>query len=331
MKSVRRTPSRSASGKRAAWGKLKIDPRRDFVGYGRNPPHPQWPERARIALNFNLNVEAGGERSILEGDRSSESVLSDLGYPSYDGARSLLVESAFEYGPRVGCWRLLRIFKRFDVRISAITVARGLQRTPELAAAFVEDGHEIVSHGWRWIDYTTMSEREERRHIALATEGLVALSGRRPVGWFGGRPSVNTRRLVVEQGGYLYDRDYLGDELPFWVDVGERQHLVVPYSLETNDNRFDQNNGFSTADDFARYMIDAFDLLYEEGAEHPKMMSVALHDRLIGRPARALGLIKFLDHARRHDRVWFCTGRDIAEHWRTVHPPMAQAPDQRSC
>ena len=258
-------------------------------------------------------------------------MLSDLGYPSYDGARSLLVESAFEYGPRVGCWRLLRIFKRFDVRISALTVARGLQRTPELAAAFVEDGHEIVSHGWRWIDYTTMSEREERRHIALATEGLAALSGRRPVGWFGGRPSVNTRRLVVEQGGYLYDRDYLGDELPFWVDVGERQHLVVPYSLETNDNRFDQNNGFSTADDFARYMIDAFDLLYEEGAEHPKMMSVALHDRLIGRPARALGLIKFLDHARRHDRVWFCTGHDIAEHWRTVHPPMAQAPDPRSC
>jgi len=323
MKSARRTPSRAGGGKRAAAAKVKFEPPRDFVGYGRNPPHPQWPGGARIALNFNLNVEAGGERSLLEGDKSSESILSDIGYPAYDGARSLMVESSFEYGPRVGCWRLLRIFKKFDVKISVLAVVRGLQRYPDLAAAFVEDGHEIVSHGWRWIDYTTISEREERKHIALATEGLAALAGSAPVGWFGGRPSVNTRRLVVEQGGYLYDRDYLGDELPFWVDVGERQHLVVPYSYDTNDNRFDQNNGFSTADDFARYMIDCFDLMYDEGAETPKMMSVALHDRLIGRPARALGLVKFLDHARKHDRIWFCTGRDIAEHWRRVHPPMA--------
>jgi peptidoglycan/xylan/chitin deacetylase (PgdA/CDA1 family) len=323
MKAVRRTPSRSPTGKRAAPAKSRFDPPRDLVGYGRDPPHPQWPDGARIALNFNLNVEAGGERSILEGDEVSENVLSDLGYPAYSGARSPLVESAFEYGPRVGAWRLLRIFKKFEVRISVLAVVRGLQRTPDLAAAFVEAGHEIVSHGWRWIDYTTMSEREERKHIALATEGLAELTGARPVGWFGGRPSVNTRRLLVEQGGYLYDRDYLGDELPFWVDVGERRHLVVPYSLETNDNRFDQNNGFSTADEFARYMIDCFDLMYEEGADHPKMMSVALHDRLIGRPARALGLIKFLEHVRRHDRVWVCTGRDIAEHWRNVHPPIA--------
>ncbi len=323
MKAIHRTSSRPASGKRAARSRTKFDPPRDFVGYGRDPPDPQWPDSARIALNFNLNVEAGGERSILEGDTSSENVLSDLGYPAYPGARSLLVESAFEYGPRVGSWRLLRIFKKFEVRISALAVVRGLQRYPDLAAAFVEAGHEIVSHGWRWIDYTTMGEREERKHIALATEGLAELTGSRPVGWFGGRPSVNTRRLLVEQGGYLYDRDYLGDELPFWVDVGGRRHLVVPYSLETNDNRFDQNHGFSTADDFARYMIDCFDLMYEEGADRPKMMSVALHDRLIGRPARALGLIKFLDHVRRHDRVWVCTGRDIAEHWRKVHPPIA--------
>jgi allantoinase len=323
MKAVRRTPSRVAGGKRTAALKSKFDPPRDFVGYGRDPPHPQWPGAARLALNLNLNVEAGGERSILEGDNSSESVLSDTGFPAYDGARSPLVESSFEYGPRVGCWRLMRIFKQFDVRISVLAVVQGVQRYPDLAAAFVEAGHEIVSHGWRWIDYTTMSERQERKHIALATDGLADLTGRRPVGWFSGRPGVNTRRLVVEQGGYLYDRDYLGDELPFWVDVGERQHLVVPYSYETNDSRFDQNNGFSTADEFARYMIDAFDLLYEEGADQPKMMSVALHDRLIGRPARALGLIKFLDHVRRHDRVWLCTGRDIAEHWRKIHPPIA--------
>jgi allantoinase len=324
MKSGRRASARTAGAGTAdarATPRSGLGPPRDFVGYGRNPPHAQWPGGARIAVNFNLNVEAGGERSLLEGDKASESVLSDTGFPAYDGARSPMVESSFEYGPRVGSWRLMRIFKKFDVRISVLAVVRGLQHYPDLAAAFVEEGHEMVSHGWRWIDYTKMSEREERRHIALATRELAELTGRRPAGWFSGRPSVNTRRLVVDEGGYLYDRDYLGDELPFWVDVGERQHLVVPYSYETNDNRFDQNSGFSTADAFARYLIDCFDLMYEEGAEAPKIMSVALHDRLTGRPARAVGLIKFLEHARRRDRVWFCTGRDIAEHWRTVHPP----------
>jgi peptidoglycan/xylan/chitin deacetylase (PgdA/CDA1 family) len=321
--SSRPTGPRPADGesKRAASAKPDVGPPRDFVGYGRNPPHPGWPGDARIAVNFNLNVEAGGERSILEGDSSSENILSDTGYGPYEGARSLMVESSFEYGPRVGCWRLMRIFKKFDVRISVLAVVSGLQRTPELARAIVEEGHELVSHGWRWIDYTKMDEGQERKHVALATEGLVELTGQSPVGWFGGRPSVNTRRLLVEQGGYLYDRDYLGDELPFWVEVGGREHLIVPYSYETNDNRFDQNNGFSTADDFARYMIDCFDLMYEEGADEPKIMSVALHDRLIGRPARALGLVKFLEYARQHDRVWFCTGRDIAEHWRREHPP----------
>jgi peptidoglycan/xylan/chitin deacetylase (PgdA/CDA1 family) len=331
MKSGRRASSHSprvkvAAGegaKREAKSKSAPAPPRDFVGYGRNPPHARWPGDARIAVNFNLNVEAGGEHSILEGDASSENILTDIGYASYEGARSPLVESAFEYGPRVGCWRLLRIFKTFNIKISVLGVVRGLQHYPDLVRAFVDEGHEIVSHGWRWIDYTKMSEKEEREHIRLATEGIVELTGQKPVGWFGGRPSANTRRLLVEQGNYLYDRDYLGDELPFWVETLGRPHLIVPYSLETNDNRFDQNNGFSTADEFARYMIDCFDLMYEEGAERPKIMSIALHDRLIGRPARALGLIKFLDHAKKHDRVWFCTGRDIAEHWRREHPQAA--------
>jgi peptidoglycan/xylan/chitin deacetylase (PgdA/CDA1 family) len=231
------------------------------------------------------------------------------------------VESVFEYGPRVGCWRLLRIFKRFGVKISVLGVVRGLQMYPEVTRAFVEDGHEIVSHGWRWLDYHQMQEKEEREHIRLAVAGLKKLTGAPPVGWFNGRSSVNTRRLLVEHGGFLYDRDYLGDELPFWVKVGDRNHLVIPYSLETNDNRFDRNIGFSTADEFTQYMIDCFDLLYEEGAERPKIMSVALHDRLIGRPAKAVGLIRFLDYASKRDRVWFCTGRDIAEHWRNEHPP----------
>ena len=299
MEPDHRTPSRrtgvlraDGGDERAASAKPDLGPPRDFVGYGRNPPHPGWPGDARIAVNFNLNVEAGGERSTLEGDSSSEDVLSDTGYGSSTRARAASWWSrSFEYGPRVGCWRVMRIFKKFDVRISVLAVVRGLQRAPDLARAFVEEGHEIVSHGWRWIDYTKMDEAQERKHIALATEGLVALTGQAPVGWFGGRPSVNTRRLLVEQGGYLYDRDYLGDELPFWVEVGRRKHLVVPYSYETNDNRFDQNNGFSTADDFARYMIDCFDLMY--GADAPKIMSVALHDRLIGRPAGRLASSSF--------------------------------------
>jgi peptidoglycan/xylan/chitin deacetylase (PgdA/CDA1 family) len=296
-------------------------PPRDFLGYGAEPPHARWPGGARIAVNINLNVEAGGEHSILEGDTHSEDLLTDIGFPAYQGKRSPMVESVFEYGPRVGCWRLLRVFKRFDVKVSIMGVVRGLQMYPELTHAFVEARHEIVSHGWRWLDYHQVDEKEERAHIKLAVAGVKKLTGAAPVGWFSGRSSINTRRLVAEHGGFLYDRDYYGDELPFWTKVGARDHLVIPYSLETNDNRFDRNTGFSTADEFAAYMIDCFDVLYEEGAERPKLMSVALHDRLIGRPAKAVGLIKFLDHARRRDKVWFCTGREIAEHWRREHPP----------
>lgn len=298
-----------------------LGPPRDFVGYGRNPPDPRWPGRARIAVNFNLNVEAGGEHCILEGDDASEHLLTDIGFPSYKGVRSPIVESVFEYGPRVGCWRLLRIFKQFGIRISILGVVRGLQQYPDLTRAFVEHGHEVLSHGWRWIDYHQMDEAEEREHVRLAVEGIRNLTGEAPTGWFSGRPSINTRRLLVEHGGFLYDRDYLGDELPFWVGVGERRHLVIPYSLETNDNRFDQNNGFSTADQFAHYLIDCFDMMYDEGADAPKLMSIALHDRLMGRPAKAAGLVRFLEHASSRDRVWFCTGREIAEHWHREHPP----------
>src|SRR6516164_2957837 len=246
------------------------------AGRAKHPPHAHWPGDARIAFNLNLNVEAGGERCILEGDTSSEHILTDIGFPPYENARSPMVESVFEYGPRVGCWRLLRIFRQFDIKASILGVVRGLQQYPELVNAFVEEGHEIVSHGWRWLDYHHMREREEREHIHLALEGIKALAGAAPVGWFNGRPSINTRRLVIEHGGFLYDRDYLGDELPFWVRHDGRHHLVIPFSFETNDNRFDQNNGFSTADDFATYLNDCFDFLYEEGAEAPKMMTVSL-------------------------------------------------------
>jgi allantoinase len=304
-----------------------LGPPRDFFGYGPNPPDPHWPGGARIAVNLNLNFEAGGERTVLEGDDVSEDVLNDIGFPGYRGVRSPIVESVFEYGPRVGTWRLLRILKDFEIKVSVLGVVRAMQQCPEAVAAFVEHGHEIVSHGWRWLDYHTVDEPTEREHIHLAVKGIKALTGSPPVGWFSGRPSANTRRLLVEAGGFLYDRDALNDELPYWVTVAGRPHLVVPYSLETNDNRFDRNTGFGNADDFARYMIDSFDLLYREGDQAPKLMSVGLHDRLIGRPGKAVGLIRFLEHVRKNDRVWFCTGRDIAEHWRRVHPQSKSGPE----
>ena len=230
----------------------------------------------------------------------------------------------FEYGPRVGCWRLLRIFKRFDVKISMLGVVRGMLMYPELTRSFVEEGHEVVSHGWRWLDYCQMSEAEEREHVGSRSRHKE--TDRSAAGWLVQR-SVEREHAPASRralAGFLYDRDYFGDELPFWIKFGAHNHLVVPYSLETNDNRFDRNTGFSTAEEFAQYMIDCFDLMYEEGAERPKIISLALHDRLIGRPAKAVGLIEFLDYARKRDRVWFCTGRDIAEHSGREHPPSGE-------
>jgi peptidoglycan/xylan/chitin deacetylase (PgdA/CDA1 family) len=238
------------------------------------------------------------------------------------GARSVLVESSFEFGSRRGVWRLLRILRERNIRISLFAVATALARNPDVAHAAVAEGHEVVSHGWRWIDYQSVPEAVEREHIRLARDTIAEIVGQRPVGWMTGRPSPNTRRLLVEEGGFLYDRDALNDELPYWVTVGidARPHLVIPYSYETNDNRFNENGGFSTSNDYVRYMTDTFDVLYAEGADEPKMMSVGLHDRLIGRPGRAAGLMRFLDHVLRHDRVWICTGREIAEHWTKTHP-----------
>jgi peptidoglycan/xylan/chitin deacetylase (PgdA/CDA1 family) len=295
------------------------NPARDFRGYGQTPPHAQWPGNARIAININLNFEAGGERSMMDGDGTSESMLTDTGFPAYPGKRSQIVESAFEYGTRAGVWRILRILRKFDVKCSVLGVVKSLERNPEAVEAFMKDGHEIVSHGYRWLDYQSVDESTEREHVHLAVESIKAMTGKAPVGWMTGRPSENTRRLLAEHGGFLYDRDTLNDELPYWVEVGQKPHLVIPYSYESNDNRYD-HNGFGTAEDFARYMIDCFDMLYEEGLDRPKIMSVGLHDRLVGRPARAVGLVRFLEHVSRHDRVWFCSGQDIAEHWRKIHP-----------
>ncbi|MDX2201630.1 MAG: polysaccharide deacetylase family protein [Hyphomicrobiaceae bacterium] len=290
---------------------------RDLVGYGASPPDPQWPEDAYIAVNFNLNVEGGGEATLANGDAVSEGMLNDIGVPEKRGKRVPLVESVFEYGSRRGCWRLLEMFRNARIPVSVLGVARALELNPELARAFVADGHEIVSHGWRWIDYGEVGEDVERAHMAKAVATIQALTGARPLGWMTGRPGPNTRRLVCEEGGFLYDRDSLADELPYWVAMPQGPHLVIPYSYETNDNRFNENAGFSTADHFFTYMRDAFDTLYAEGkAGAPKLLSIGLHDRLIGRPGRAPGLARLIAHMRAHERVWFCRGIDVARHWR---------------
>jgi len=293
---------------------------RDFVGYGAEPSDPKWPGGARIAVNICVNFEGGGEHSILEGDAHSEGALNDIGQPALPGLRSPLTETVFEYGSRAGGWRLLRLFRRFRIRVCLLAVAKAAERNPGLTHAFIAEGHELVSHGYRWLDYQVMPEAEEREHVRRGIETLERVAGVRPAGWMTGRPSANTRRLHLELGGFLYDRDSLGDELPYWLRVAGTPHLVIPYSFETNDNRFDQNRGFSTGDDFARYMIDCFETLYAEGQDRPKMMTLAVHDRLIGRPGRITGLVKFLDHIAGRDHVWIATGKDIAEHWHRVHP-----------
>jgi allantoinase len=299
---------------------------RDLVGYGPNPPHARWPDGARIAVQFVLNYEEGSENSVLHGDPGSEQFLSEIiGAESYP-ARHLSMESIFEYGARVGSWRILREFERRKLPLTVFGVAMALERHPELAAAFVELGHEIACHGWRWIHYQKVDEATEREHMRRATETIRRMTvGRWPVGWYTGRDSPNTRRLVVEQGGYEYDSDCYGDDLPFWMNVatsdGTRSpHLVVPYTLDANDMRFATPQGFNTGEQFLTYLRDTFDVLYAEGAETPRMMSIGMHCRLIGRPGRFAALQRFIDHVERHDRVWICRRIDIARHWKHVHP-----------
>lgn len=293
---------------------------RDFAGYGEHPPDARWPDAARIAVNLNLNFEGGGERSIVEGDACSEGMLNDIGMPGYMGLRSPLSESVFEYGSRVGVWRVLDVLRQYRVKVSVLGVIAALMRAPEVVRAVQRDGHELVSHGYRWLDYLTMPIEEERAHVQAAVDWMLEVTGGKPFGWMTGRPSINTRSLIVSTGQMLYDRDELNDELPYWVDVNGRAHLVIPYSYETNDNRFNENSGFSVARHFSEYMIDAFDRLYAEGVHRPAILSIGLHDRLIGRPARIKGLVDFLDYASRKQGVWFCTGADIAHHWASMFP-----------
>jgi len=293
---------------------------RDLVGYGATPPDPNWPNGARLALSFVLNYEEGGENTPLEGDSASEAFLHEVvGAPATVGRRNLNTESMFEYGSRAGFWRVHRIFTAHGLPLTVYAVAQALERNPDAARAMVGAGWEVASHGWRWIDYMEMPEDEERAHLRRAIEAIEGVTGHRPVGWYTGRISDNTRRLVVEEGGFLYDSDSYADDLPYWVEVAGKQHLVIPYTLDANDFKFLLVNGFVTGDQFYSYLVDSFDRLREEGG---RMMNVGLHCRIVGRPGRAPALDRFLAYVREHDDVWVTTRAEIARHWHEQHPPV---------
>jgi allantoinase len=298
---------------------------RDLIGYGRNPPHAQWPGQARIAVQFVLNYEEGGENCVLHGDPASEQFLSEMFSPPAFPERHLSMEGIYEYGSRAGVWRLLREFEKRGLPLTVFGISMALQRHPDVTRAFIELGHEIACHGWKWINYQAVAEDTEREHMRIGMEIIQRLTGERPLGWYTGRDSPNTRRLVADYGGFAYDSDYYGDDLPFWARVKKTDgavvpHLVVPYTLDCNDMRFALPQGYSHADPFFQYMRDTFDVLYAEGSEAPKMMSVGMHCRLLGRPGRMAALQKFLDHIEKHDGVWVCRRIDIARHWHQVHP-----------
>ena len=300
---------------------MSLDYPRDLIGYGDQPPHPHWPGNARIALSFVLNYEEGGERNVLHGDSESEAFLSEMvAAQPLQGQRNMSMESLYEYGSRAGVWRILKLFRQAGIPLTVFAVAMAAQRHPEAIRAMAADGHEICSHGYRWIDYQNVDEAVEREHLLEAIRILTEITGQRPLGWYTGRTGPNTRRLVMEEGGFLYDSDAYDDDLPYWQLGADRPHLVIPYTLDTNDMRFTQVQGFNKGDDFFDYLKDAFDVLYAEGAETPKMLSVGLHCRLIGRPGRLASLKRFIDYAQGHDQVWFARRVDIARHWQQVHP-----------
>jgi len=295
---------------------------RHMVGYGRNTPDPKWPNEARIAVQFVINYEEGGENSILHGDVASEAFLSEIvDAVPLTGVRNMNMESIYEYGSRAGFWRLHRIFTQRGIPVTVNGVAMALERNPETVAAMLEADWEIASHGYRWIDYQYFGEEAEREHLQKAIAIHTKVTGSRPLGWYTGRISPNTRKLVVEEGSFLYDADSYADDLPYWVYDYGKPHLVIPYTLDNNDMRFATNQGFNSGDQFFAYLCDAFDLLYAEGETAPKMMSIGLHCRLVGRPGRAAALANFLDYVQEHEKVWLCRRIDIARHWHEHHKP----------
>lgn len=296
---------------------------RDLRGYGRNPPDPRWPGGAHVAVQFVINYEEGGENCILHGDPASEAFLSEIvGAQPLLGVRHMNMESIYEYGARAGFWRLHRLFTERALPVTVFAVTMALDRNREAAAAMKEAGWEIASHGLRWIDYQYMGVEQERAQLRESIRLHTELTGERPLGWYTGRVSPNTLALVVEEGGFLYTADSYADELPYWIEVGGKRQLVVPYTLDANDMRFATAQGFNSGDQFFAYLRDSFDLLWEEGKRGaPRMLSVGLHCRLVGRPGRALALARFLDHVLAREKVWVATRLDIARHWHTHHPP----------
>ncbi|PTT05957.1 allantoinase PuuE [Caulobacter sp. HMWF025] len=294
---------------------------RDLIGYGANPPHAAWPNNARIAVQFVLNYEEGAERSILHGDPASEFFLSEMvGAQPIPGMRNMSMESLYEYGSRAGFWRIRRLFDDLGLPLTVFGVAQAMERHPDAVEAMMESGWEIASHGYRWIDYQHFSPDEELEHIQKAIEIQARLTGTRPLGWYQGRTSPNTARLIAQEGGFLYDADSYADDLPYYDDQHGRPQLIVPYTLEANDMRFTAAQGFNTGEHFFTYLRDAFDALYAEGETAPKMMSIGLHCRVVGKPGRILGLRRFLEHVMAHDRVWVARRIDIARHWIKTHP-----------
>ena len=296
---------------------------RDFTGYGGKPPDPKWPGGARIALQIVMNYEEGSEYSIPDGDGVSEMYLTEVpGATLGPDKRDLIVESVYEYGSRAGFWRLMRLFADRGIDVTVFGAALALERNPAASAAIREAGHEVCSHGWRWVGFQNMPEAQEREEMRRAVESIEKTIGERPYGWYCRyAPSENTRRLVVEEGGFLYDSDAYNDDLPYWTSVSGKNHLVIPYTLDVNDMKFSVAPGFSSPSGYFEYMRDAFDVLYREGKTQPKMMSVGLHTRLAGRPGRFAALERFLNHVLQHADGWICRRVDIARHWIANHPP----------
>ena len=302
---------------------------RDLVGYGQDLPHAQWPQQARIAVQFVLNFEEGGENHVLHGDAGSEQFLSELFSPASYPDRHMSMDGIYEYGSRAGVWRLLRAFEQHNMPLTVFGVATALQRNPDMVKVFQDLGHEIACHGLKWIHYQHTPIEQERNDMQRAMAIMTELMGTRPVGWYTGRDSPNTRQLVADFGGFDYDSDYYGDDLPFWMKVGKTDgstahQLIVPYTLDTNDMRFALPQGFSHGDPFFQYLKDSFDCLYAEGdpngLNRPKMMSIGMHCRLLGRPGRFMAIKKFIEYVASHDHVWVATRQDIARHWRATHP-----------
>ncbi len=295
-------------------------PARDLVGYGPKPPHARWPDDARIAVNFCINYEEGGERSLVNGDTTSEDRISDLVVQARIGARDLNMESCYEFGSRVGFWRIMRAFQDRGLPATVNLVGLAGALNPYALEAIAESGFDIHLHGWRWIDHHGLPIDLERQHIAWCVEQAMKITGVHPLGYYSGMPSVNTRRLVTEDPGFLYDSDSYSDELPYWNDDYGRPLLILPYSLDTNDSRFSRREGFQLAEEFERYLRDSFDQLYLEGESAPKMLTIGLHARLLGRPGRIGALNRLLDYMMAHEKVWICRRAEIALHWSKLHP-----------